>query len=207
MVPASPGEAVDGDDPVFRRIFEAIPNPLFLMDEHMRILNCNSAAEEILSSNREWTFQLVQGRDMSCIHGTSDPTGCGGRGSCGECVIRRSVGAAVLGQKVIRERARIERVDRAGAAGTRLLQVTATPFPGPGIARAVLMLEDVTEFETLKGLIPICAGCKKIRDDSNYWQEVETFMQERSPVEFTHGLCPDCIKRYYPEMADRILRE
>jgi hypothetical protein len=46
--------------------------------------------------------------------------------------------------------------------------------------------------QTLRGLVPICAQCKKVRDDRGYWQRVETFVEEHSLAEFTHGLCPDC---------------
>ena len=55
------------------------------------------------------------------------------------------------------------------------------------------------QIKTLKGLIPMCASCKKIRDDEGYWQQVETYIMERSEAEFSHGLCPDCLKKHYPE--------
>jgi len=55
------------------------------------------------------------------------------------------------------------------------------------------------QIKTLKGLIPMCASCKKIRDDEGYWQQVETYIMERSGAEFSHGLCPDCLKKHYPE--------
>jgi PAS domain S-box-containing protein len=52
----------------------------------------------------------------------------------------------------------------------------------------------------LSGLLPICAGCKQIRDDKGYWSQVESYIQKHSEATFTHGLCPDCIKKYYPEL-------
>lgn len=58
----------------------------------------------------------------------------------------------------------------------------------------------LTQVRTLTGLLPICAGCKRIRDDAGYWRNVERFVEERSDVRFTHGLCPDCSKRLYPEL-------
>ena len=54
--------------------------------------------------------------------------------------------------------------------------------------------------KTLHGLLPICASCKKIRDDQGYWQQVETYVHEHSDAEFTHGLCPDCVRRLYPNL-------
>ena len=56
--------------------------------------------------------------------------------------------------------------------------------------------------KALSGLLPICAGCKKIRDDQGYWSQVECYVQEHSEATFTHGLCPDCIKKWYPELEE-----
>lgn len=54
----------------------------------------------------------------------------------------------------------------------------------------------------LSGYLPICASCKKIRDDSGYWQQIESYIRDHSEAEFSHGICPDCIKKLYPEFAD-----
>ncbi len=54
----------------------------------------------------------------------------------------------------------------------------------------------------LSGLLPICASCKKIRDDQGYWQQVESYISKRSEAEFSHGFCPDCLRRLYPEYCD-----
>ena len=56
------------------------------------------------------------------------------------------------------------------------------------------------EVKKLSGLIPICASCKKIRDDRGYWNELETYIRDHSDAEFTHGICPDCKKKIYPEL-------
>ena len=53
--------------------------------------------------------------------------------------------------------------------------------------------------KVLSGLLPICANCKKIRDDKGYWEAVDGYFTKHSDVQFTHGICPDCIKKYYPE--------
>ena len=54
--------------------------------------------------------------------------------------------------------------------------------------------------KTLRGLLPICAYCKKIRDDAGYWHQVELYLQKHAEVKFSHGFCPDCCKKYYPEI-------
>ena len=58
----------------------------------------------------------------------------------------------------------------------------------------------LAEVKTLRGFIPICASCKKIRDDSGYWQQIEQYIQDRSDALFSHGICPDCAKKLYPEL-------
>jgi len=54
------------------------------------------------------------------------------------------------------------------------------------------------EINLLRGMLPICAHCKRIRDDKGYWHRVEEYIEDHSNVEFTHGLCPDCLEKYYP---------
>ena len=53
------------------------------------------------------------------------------------------------------------------------------------------------QIKTLKGMIPICASCKKIRDDKGFWSNVEVYIRDRTEVEFSHGICPDCAKKLY----------
>jgi PAS domain S-box-containing protein len=73
------------------------------------------------------------------------------------------------------------------------------------LRHSVAALEQaLNEVKTLSGLLPICAGCKKIRDDKGYWREVEQYIQQRTDAEFSHGLCPDCMRRLYPEYAHKI---
>ncbi|BBO71649.1 hypothetical protein DSCA_55790 [Desulfosarcina alkanivorans] len=57
------------------------------------------------------------------------------------------------------------------------------------------------EVKTLDGLLPICAACKKIRnDDENTWQQIEDYLAGHTDVDFTHGICPECARRLYPEI-------
>lgn len=67
--------------------------------------------------------------------------------------------------------------------------------------------EAVATVKRLTGLLPICASCKKIRDDSGYWTQVEEYIEERSEASFTHGLCPECVHRMFPEYAEEDFSE
>jgi PAS domain S-box-containing protein len=65
--------------------------------------------------------------------------------------------------------------------------------------RLLKRLQDALEqVHTLAGLLPICAGCKRIRDEKNEWQSVESYIADRSTATFSHGLCPECSQRLYP---------
>jgi PAS domain S-box-containing protein len=59
----------------------------------------------------------------------------------------------------------------------------------------------LTHIKTLRGLLPICAACKKIRDDRGYWTQIEQYIRAHSEAEFTHGICPECVKKLYPELS------
>jgi PAS domain S-box-containing protein len=104
------------------------------------------------------------------------------------------------------------------------VSVTISPIAGPtgeiigasSIARDITerrneeaerlkLIEDLTEAlahaKTLRSLLPICASCKKIRDDHGYWQQLEVYFQQHEHIDFSHGLCPECTDRLYPEFA------
>src|SRR5262249_4998329 len=61
----------------------------------------------------------------------------------------------------------------------------------------------LTHVKTLRGLLPICAWCKKIRNDHGYWQDVETYIHDHSDADFSHGICPDCNEKYYLEFMEK----
>lgn len=66
------------------------------------------------------------------------------------------------------------------------------------------LIEDLRDalqrVKTLSGLLPICAGCKRIRNDAGSWQAIERYIKEHSNAEFTHGLCPECARNLYPDI-------
>jgi PAS domain S-box-containing protein len=66
-------------------------------------------------------------------------------------------------------------------------------------ALIIKLRETLDQVQTLKGLIPICSHCKKIRNDQGYWQEVEVYVRDHSSAEFSHGMCEDCLIKLYPE--------
>ncbi len=65
-----------------------------------------------------------------------------------------------------------------------------------------LVEEKMSQVKVLSGLLPICTGCKKMRDDEGYWSRLEVFIDQYSEAEVSHGICPDCIERYYAGQPD-----
>jgi len=65
----------------------------------------------------------------------------------------------------------------------------------------------LNEVKNLSGLIPICSHCKKVRDDNGYWEQVEDYIARHTDVDFSHGICPDCMRQYYPEMYEKMKKK
>jgi phosphoserine phosphatase RsbU/P len=86
-------------------------------------------------------------------------------------------------------RARVE-------VGRRILELQAA------MADKVRELQKALDHvRTLRGIIPICASCKNIRDDRGYWKQVEVYVRDHTEADFSHSICPECIKKLYPEFA------
>ena len=126
---------------------------------------------------------------------------------------------------VIQRGHRVERIEtvrlrRDGAGIDVSITVSPIKTSDANIQGASIVLRDITErkrqekerlrlieelkealrrVKTLNGLLPICASCKKIRNDGGYWEQVETYIRSRSNAEFTHGICPDCVRLLYPQ--------
>jgi hypothetical protein len=63
----------------------------------------------------------------------------------------------------------------------------------------VELRQAIEQVKTLKGIVPICANCKKIRDDQGYWEQVDAYVSRHTDARFSHGICPDCLKRLYAD--------
>jgi CheY-like chemotaxis protein len=85
------------------------------------------------------------------------------------------------------------------SVGARVIALQQT------LADRVRRLEDaLANVKQLQGLLPMCSYCKRIRDDHNYWQQVESYISEHSGVQFSHGYCPDCFRKYVEPQLDAL---
>jgi hypothetical protein len=65
----------------------------------------------------------------------------------------------------------------------------------------------LSEIKTLRGILPLCSFCKKIRDDKGYWEQVDIYINKHSEADISHGICPDCLKEHYPDVYKQLFPE
>jgi len=185
-------------------VFNAIPSLIFVVDNDVQIHEYNAAAAAHLAANRSTILRRRGGEALHCLHSRDVPEGCGRAPFCRDCVIRNSISAAFQGNKVVRSRHKMELI-RDGNILEIYALITASPFLFQGTQLALLVVEDISEIVELKRLIPICAICKKVRNDRDYWVLVESYFKEHLDVDFSHGLCPDCYKKQ-KDVLERMIR-
>ena len=187
----------------YRSILDTMPIPVLVVDRDLRIHDYNPAAGSLLADEREQVLRHRSGDIMHCLHSLETPAGCGHSEACRSCVIRGSVAKTVKGSNTSRRKTRMEFHTSKGVRSVDML-VTTSPLDLPGRPLVLLVLEDVTELTVLRGLLPICARCKSIRDDRQFWQRIETYLHEHLQLDFSHGLCPKCMEELYPEIYRKI---
>jgi sigma-B regulation protein RsbU (phosphoserine phosphatase) len=83
-------------------------------------------------------------------------------------------------------------------AGERVIQLEKTL-----LQKNQELSQALAQVKQLKGIVPICMHCKKIRNDKNYWQQVEEYVAEHTEADFSHSICPECLEKYYPDYAKK----
>lgn len=138
---------------------------------------------------------------LHCLQAHDVPEGCGRGPHCPSCVIRNSVVSSLVTSQVKRRRMKFRRMALSGPPQEMELLISAQPLPQAGPNVTVLTIEDMTEITRLKQILPICMVCKKIRDDQEYWHQVESFFRDEIGVDFSHGICPECESDYLKRQA------
>jgi PAS domain-containing protein len=186
-------------DYIFTTILEAVPSPVFIVDDDVRIHGYNMAAAPLLDKEPGKILRMGCGDALHCIHSLDSPEGCGGGQACKKCVIRNSVSQSYQGDKFVREKCEMQLVKGNKTEQIQTL-ITTAPVNYQDETFVLVILEDVTEIEALRSILPICVNCKKIRDDKNYWQKVESYLSKYLDIKFSHSVCPECLKILYPDL-------
>jgi PAS domain S-box-containing protein len=80
-------------------------------------------------------------------------------------------------------------------------QVIQTSLKEEALIKERDKLQDaIAQIKKLSGMLPICSSCKKIRDDNGYWNQIESYIRHHSEAQFSHGICPECVKKLYPDI-------
>ena len=185
-------------------VFNAIQDGISVLDKDLNILQVNKIMTQ-------WYPSLQHSLGEKChriYHGRSEP--------CEICPSTQTLKTKKM------ERAEVPFISHDNVIGT--LELFSYPIKDSfgeitGIVEYVrditgrvqvekekeLLIQDLQEtlsqVKQLSGLLPICASCKKIRDDQGYWNQIEEYIRKRSEAKFSHGICPDCVRKLYPDLC------
>ena len=189
-------------------IVNAMPHPVFVVDKDVRIVFCNPAAQRYLGATPERILHRKGGNALHCVNASLTDGGCGTALPCSTCVVRGSVEQSIDASRTIRRAYKMQVMSGPNAPSDVHILVSTAPIAIPAssaeaqeVRLAVLMFEDIGELVALRGIVPICSGCRKVRDDEDYWQKVETFLEQKLDIAFSHGLCPECLQTMYPDLV------
>lgn len=178
----------------YAHLLNAIPVPMFIVDEDVRILDSNAAAEKVFGLSKDAIRSRRGGEALGCLRARAE--GCGKSAACKSCVIRNSVSKCLNAVSTTQRRMKFEVQTDANKAELELL-ISTCPLPEAGTNAVLLIVEDITEISKLKAIIPICSQCKRIRNEAEYWEQVDNYFHEHTGVDFSHGLCPTCLEQVY----------
>ena len=108
-------------------LFDAMPMPVFVVDEDVCILECNAAAARLLGPDKQTIVKQRGGEVLHCVHAKETPEGCGRAPACSDCPVRQAVQAASRGQRVTRQKARME-LSAKGKTTKVDFQISCSPF-------------------------------------------------------------------------------
>lgn len=181
---------------LLRVIVDVYPSPLLVFNQDVLLQAYNKAAEPLVGPDPIKVLNHRGGDVLCCVHRSDHPDGCGHGEACRTCMVRGSINEAFAGHKVTRGKARVEMRDRAGKHSEVFLLITAAPFKYHDLDLALVVLEDMSQVMELRSLLPMCASCKKVRNDQDYWSKVESYLHDQLEVDVSHGLCPDCADKF-----------
>jgi PAS domain-containing protein len=128
------------DQGFHRMLFDAMPMPVFVVDEDVCILECNPAATSLLGKNKQHVVGKRCGEVLNCVHARETPEGCGRSPDCGGCVVRQSVQTASQGRTIIRQEVEMK-FGHNGKSARAKLRVTCQPFTYERRTFILLILE------------------------------------------------------------------
>jgi len=173
-----------------RKTFDSLSLPVLVINRDYVIVDANRAA---ISHVDRSEFDMVGQPCFEVTHGSAEP-----------CWRAEDVDCPVKGAFESKRRVRAIHKHRIGGHLV-VEEIVATPLDeGTGQTRYVVEeFREVTELLDLReGILPICASCKKIRDEEGVWRRLEAYIHDHTGADFSHSLCPECFKSQFPESAE-----
>ncbi len=183
-------------------IIEAIGDALSIQDTNFKILYQNKKAIKMIGNHiGDYCFKAYENKDSVCENCSlalsfkdgkvrtverRNPTKKELTVEITSSVIKDSTGKIIAGIEVVRNISKRKRLEE---ERERLLAQLKT---------------SIANVKTLKGLLPICASCNKIRDDNDQWTPVDVYIRDHSDAEITHGYCPDCVIKFFPTNQEKV---
>ncbi|HTP27808.1 MAG TPA: hypothetical protein VMK12_19425 [Anaeromyxobacteraceae bacterium] len=189
------------DSRLMAEVLDAYPAPTVIVDDDMRILFASRAAREYLGLGGDAAnsvFLQRGGQALRCLNAEVTAEGCGRAPACRDCMVRNSVQAVFETGTVQRAKAFLQLRSGAGIVD-RFFLVSASAVRSEGRRVALLVLQDISELMQLKNMLPVCMSCGQIRNQQGAWQKLPAYLKEQADVDVTHGLCPTCLEKLYPE--------
>jgi len=184
-------ETIVKDLPFLSELLDAIPSYILVFDRDVCLAYYNKAAAEFMEKDLKGNLETLCGEALHCINAGSEGLVCGKTRFCKDCVLRSSISKAFEGQKVFRVKTGLSVAKNKGIRRVEL-RLSTFPFQHDGRPYVLAVMDDVSELNALRAIVPICAWCKKIRDDEQYWHRVEDYFADHMDLVFTHGICPEC---------------
>jgi len=194
-------DSIFSGEQYLRTVFDSFPSPVIVVDSDMLIHDANHAAKKLMADEGDKTLKRLFGDSLHCLYARESEDGCGTTDACPDCVLRQTVNEVTQGHHTFRKATRFT-VQKGNKEATAWFLITGAPLNHANVELVILTLEDITELVELRRMLPICSHCHKVRDDADYWYQVEDYLRNKAGMEFTHGICPDCMKEFYPESAD-----
>jgi len=192
--------AVSDSCGVLTRALDAVASAVFVLSGDLKVVFVNKTGMGMVARGPASGKRL--GDRLGCGNALHGPQGCTSSPFCRKCVVRRMVLEALRRERTVKARVLFKRLED-GALRPVPVIVSASPFRSRGKALCLLTLDDMTGLAELQSLLPICANCKKIRTEDNYWEQIEVYINKHlADIKFTHGFCPACIKKLYPEVLN-----
>jgi len=188
-----------GEDAYLKDFIEAVPSPLFVLNKKMEILSFNKTGSMMVGPDAEKLLMQLCGEVLHCLHEHESVDGCGTTDYCNECALNNAVADVWKGKRTLRKKYKFK-IQKNGVTMAQYLYVSASPFEYDNELYSILILEDQTELEEIRQIVPICSFCKNIRTDDNYWNSVDSYFNKYSGTRFSHGICPECAKKHYPDL-------